>query len=209
MQTVAVIGTGNMGKGLAKLLADAGYQVVVGSRNAERAIQVAREIGSSVEGKQNIDAVKDAQVCFLAIPFQRDNDTLLELRDHLSGKIVVDISNPLNASYDGLTTPATTSAAELIAGYLPASKVVGAFKNTLAAVFAEPLFAGQKSAVFVAADDQEAKQTVLNLIQSLPFSAIDAGALSVARTIENMSVLLIQVSQKYQYNWRAAYQILA
>ncbi len=209
MTTVAVIGTGNMGRGLAQVLSAAGHQVVLGSRQEERAIQVARELGEGIEGRENVEAVREAQVCFLAIPFRENNETLRELKEQLAGKIVVDISNPLNNAYDGLITEPTTSAAELIARALPASRVVGAFKNTLAAIFSEPLFNGDKSTVFVVGDDQAAKDSVLKIIRSLPFVPLDAGSLSVARTIEQMSVLLIQLVQRHQYNWRAALRVLA
>lgn len=209
MATVAVIGTGNMGRGLAKVLSEGGHTVILGSRNGERAEAVAREVGLGVVGRENAAAVRDADVCFLAVPFAQENRTLHELREHLAGKIVVDISNPLNASYDGLVTEPTTSAAEWIAGMLPGSRVVGAFKNTLAAVFAQPVFGEEQSTVFVVGDDEEAKQYVLGIIRTLPFVGLDAGPLSVARTLENMSVLLIQLVQKYDYHWRAGFRVLA
>ena len=209
MQTIAVIGTGNMGRGLAKVLHEAGYAVHLGSRDATRAAQAAEEVGRGVTGLGNTEAVRNADVIILAIPFEQDSATLRQLRPHVAGKIVIDIANPLNASFDGLTTSPETSAAELTAQQLPESRVVGAFKNTLAAVFHNPVFDGQQSTVFVAGDDEDAKQTVLKLVDSLPFMAIDAGSLAAARTLEHMSVLLIQVSQRHQYNWRAAYRILS
>ncbi len=198
-----------MGRGLAKVLSEAGHTVVLGSRDAGRAAAAAREVGPGVVGRENAAAVRDADICFLAVPFAQENATLQGLRAHLAGKIVVDISNPLNASYDGLVTEPTTSAAELVAEMLPASRVVGAFKNTLAAVFALPVFEGAQSTVFVVGDDEEAKQYLLGIIRTLPFAGLDAGALSVARTLENMSVLLIQLVQKHDYHWRAGFRVLA
>lgn len=85
---------------------------------------------------------------------------------------MIDISNPLNSENNGLTAAPDTSALEIIAAQLPESKVVGAFKNTLAGVFHTPLFDGGKNSnVFVSGDDQEAKAEVLELINSLPFEA--------------------------------------
>lgn len=210
MKKIAVIGTGNMGKAIAASFAEQGFTVFLGSREAERAQQLAAALHPSVQGVSNTVAAHQGGIVFLAIPFQQNNSTINELQGALQGKIVVDISNPLNATYDGLTTPPDTSALEIIASQLPNSRLIGAFKNTFAGVFASPLLGeGEKSQVFVLGNDEAAKQEVIGLINTLPFTALDAGALHTARTIEQMTVLLIGLSTKHQYNWRAGYKVLS
>jgi 8-hydroxy-5-deazaflavin:NADPH oxidoreductase len=211
MTTIAVIGTGNMGKGIAGSFAKASYQVFLGSRNRETAKEVAAQIGQSrITGVSNLEAVKRANIVFLAIPYQENNETINELKTALKGKIVVDISNPLNATYDGLTTEPDHSAAESVAAHLPESRVVGAFKNTLAGVFYEPYFDGdQKSTVLVIGDDEKAKAEVIELINELPFQALDAGSLQKARTIEQLTVLILGLSMKHNYNWHAGIRVVS
>lgn len=211
MTKIAVIGTGNMGKGIAQSFAKAGYQVFLGSRNHETAQEVAAQIGlSRITAVSNAEAAERANIVFLAIPYQENNETICELQTVLRGKIVVDISNPLNATYDGLTTKPDTSAAESVAALLPESRVVGAFKNTFAGVFYEPYFNdGQKSTVLVIGEDEQAKAEVIELISALPFQALDAGGLQKARTIEHMTVLLIGLNMKHNYNWHAGIQVVS
>jgi NADPH-dependent F420 reductase len=211
MTTIAVIGTGNMGKGISQSFAKAGYQVFLGSRNLETSQQVASQIGQSlITGVSNAEAVERATIVFLAIPYQENNQTIRGLRGALRGKIVVDISNPLNPTYDGLTTKPDYSAAESVSELLPESRVVGAFKNTLAGVFYEPYFdGGQKSTVLVVGDDEQAKAEVIKLISALPFQALDAGGLQKARTIEQMTVLILGLSMKHNYNFHAGIRVIS
>jgi NADPH-dependent F420 reductase len=210
MRNISVIGTGNMGKGLTKVFAEAGYHVYLGSREEAKAKEVAAELGNSlVQGMHYLEAVKHGDFVILAVGFQPNNPLLEEMKPFLKEKIVVDISNPLNDTYDGLTTDSGTSASQQIANQLPEVRLVGAFKNTFAANFSDPLFGGLKSNVFVVGDDQKAKEAVIELINSLPFEALDAGGLNVAHTLENMTVMTIGLSMKYGYNWRAGYKVLA
>lgn len=211
MTTISVIGTGNMGKAIAQSFAKAGYQVLLGSRNRKTAQEVAAQIGQlRITGVSNAEAAESANIVFLAIPYQENNETIRELRSALRGKIVVDISNPLNETYDGLTTKPDSSAAESVAALLRESRIVGAFKNTFAGVFYEPQFDGdQKSTVLVIGDDEQAKAEVIKLISKLPFEVLDAGGLQKARTIEQMTLLLIGLSMKHNYNWHAGVRVVS
>ncbi|WNR42696.1 NADPH-dependent F420 reductase [Paenibacillus roseipurpureus] len=211
MAKIAIIGTGNMGKGIASSFARAGHKVLLGSRSQEQAQEIAVQLKQvNIQGVSNAHAIQGAEIIFLAVPFQAVQDIITQHAPELSGKIIVDITNPLNASYDGLTTSADTSAAEIIAQQLPNSRVVGAFKNTFAGVFANPSFENErKSAVLVISDDEEAKAQVISLISELPFEVLDAGSLNNARTIEQMTVLLIGLSAKHNYNWHAGFAIVS
>ncbi|MDB5930722.1 MAG: putative oxidoreductase, coenzyme F420-dependent, partial [Polaromonas sp.] len=111
----------------------------------------------------------------------------------LTGKVVIDITNPLTADYMGLTLGFDTSAAEEIAKALPGAQVVKAFNTVLAQVLTEgPAFSnGQTVPVFYAGDDERAKQTVRALAESIGFQPVNAGGLKNARYLEPMAGLNI------------------
>ncbi len=211
MSNIAVIGTGNMGKGIALALAAANHQVWLGSRSLDKAQEVVNELGlTQITAATNQAAAAEADFIFLAVPYQGLDDVANEIRTQAAGKVVVDITNPLNETYDGLLTSPDQSSAELVAELFPDSRVVGAFKNTFAGVFYEPVFEGdQTTTVLVIGNDEQAKSKVIQLINSLAFDALDAGSLQSARTIEQMTVMLIGLSMKYNYNWRAGFKLLA
>nr|WP_321239263.1 NAD(P)-binding domain-containing protein [uncultured Tolumonas sp.] len=186
---ITVIGSGNMGSAFVKQLTQAGHEVFITSRNAAKAQELAATYGASVV---DADAAAKADVLVLATSFNDAVPALAALGD-ISGKTVIDITNPLTADYMGLTIGHSTSAAEQIAAALPGTKVVKAF-NTL---FAPVLSAGadfgngQIASVFVAADDVAAKQTVQALATELGFSVVDAGPLKNARYLEPLAGLNI------------------
>ena len=111
----------------------------------------------------------------------------------LSGKVVIDITNPLTADYMGLTIGHNTSAAEEIAKAFPEAQLVKAFNTLFAQVLADgPAFAnGQRGSVFVASDSERAKQTAMALAESLGFTTVDAGGLTNARYLEPLAGLNI------------------
>jgi len=187
---IAIIGTGNMGTGLARLFAASGHQVVIGARQPEKAAALAAGIGPEVQAGGVAAAVKLADIIVLALPFGAAAEALKGTGD-LAGKIVVDISNPLKPDFSGLTIGHTTSAAEEIQKLVGKAVVVKAF-NT---VFAQLLPRGARSAhalqVFVAADDAAAKAKVTQLAASAGFEPVDAGPLGNARYLEPIGMMNI------------------
>lgn len=186
---VLVIGAGNMGSGFVKQFAAAGHQVEVTGRDAAKVQSVAEKFGA--RAVPNAGAAKDQDVIVLATGYTDAVPALQSVGD-LSGKVVVDVTNPLSADYMSLTVGHSTSAAETIAEALPGAHVVKAF-NT---VFAQVLGAGsdlgsQKVQVFVATDDAAAKNTVKALAESVGFDVIDAGGLKNARYLEPLAGLNI------------------
>jgi 8-hydroxy-5-deazaflavin:NADPH oxidoreductase len=182
--TVAVIGTGKMGSGLARLLASKGVQVAIGGRDPAKAAKLAEEIGGGAQGGGIAAAVKLADVVILAVWYQKMADTIREAGD-LAGKILVDISNPITEDFKRLAIGHTTSAAEEIQKLAPQAKVVKAF-NT---VFAEllPAEARQSRApvqVFVAGYDEAAKRAVSEVVAKGGFEPVDSGPLLNARFLE-------------------------
>lgn len=207
--TIGILGTGRMGVRLARMLAEAKQQVVLGSRNVLRSTEIVKGLGvenltwGSYEDAANADVVIPAM-------FLRDGmlDTLEPLRHQFDGKVYIDISNPFNDTYTDFILPWDTSGAEQIQHRFPKTRVVGAFKNVWWEVFDAPTFEEGMSDVFVVSDDAEAKATVLKLVENTPFRYIDAGQLSNARTIERMTLLSGELGQRYGYFPRMNYKFL-
>lgn len=180
---VAIIGTGNMATGLANTLSDAQHEVVIGSRDPAKAAALAEKIGQGVEGGGIAAATQLADLVILAIPHTGAADALKEAGD-ISGKILVDITNPISADYKTLVIGHTTSSAEEIQALAPAATVVKAFNTIFAQLLPVEARQGKTLQVFVASDGAAAKAQVSALAQSVGFEAVDAGPLSNSRYIE-------------------------
>jgi hypothetical protein len=204
--TIGILGTGRMGVRLARLFADRGHRVLLGSRRPERARMVAEKLGRKVEGVGYAAAAR-AEVVLPAM-FLRDGllEALEPLRADLDGKVVVDITNPFNATYDDFILPWDTSGAEQLQHRFPRARVVGAFKNVWWEVFDAPDFDGELSDVYVVGDDEAAKQLFFALVQGSPFRYVDAGRLANARFVERMTLFIAELGQRAGYfprmNWR-------
>jgi predicted dinucleotide-binding enzyme len=187
---VLVIGAGNMGAGFVKKFAAAGHQVAVTARTASKAQALAEQTGA--QAVPAASAATDKDVIVLATPYSEATRALQAL-GNLTGKTIVDVTNPLSADYMSLTLGHSTSAAETIAASAPGAHVVKAFNTIFASVLAvgADFGAGQKVPVFVAADDAGAKATVSSLAQSIGFDVIDAGGLKNARYLEPLAGLNI------------------
>ena len=154
------------------------------------------------------EASWEADMIILAVPYPVQHQIAQKIKEVANQKIVISIANPLNETYDGLVTAADSSAAEELQKLLPNSKVVKAFNTVFAADFAQPIIADKQADAFIAGDDQEALQIVNELVRNAGFNPIIAGELKVSRTLENMSLLMIQLNMKYNYNWLAGWKIL-
>jgi 8-hydroxy-5-deazaflavin:NADPH oxidoreductase len=205
--TIGILGTGRMGVRLARLFAERGHRVRLGSRDPARARRIAQALdGRRVEGVGYAGAVA-AEVVLPAM-FLRDGllETLEPFREDLNGKIVIDITNPFNDTYDDFILPWDTSGAEQLQHRFPRTRVVGAWKNVWWEVFDAPDFDGQPSDVFVVADDATAKRRFLELVEGSPFRYLDAGRLANARFVERMTLFIAELGRRYDYfprmNWR-------
>lgn len=188
---VTVIGSGNMGSGMVKQLHAAGHTVRVTGRDAAKASALASQYGG-VQAIALRDAAQDADAVVIATPYESAADALRAAGD-LTGKVVIDITNPLTADYMGLTVGHDTSAAEQIAKAVPQAQVVKGFNTVFAQVLAAgaDLGAGRKVTVFVASDSDRAKQTARALAESMGFEVMDAGGLKNARYLEPLAGLNI------------------
>ena len=199
---IAIIGSGNMGSGLARLFAAKGHSVALADQDIDVAKRLAAEIGENAQGKDIASAVKDAQIVILSIPFDAAK-TVLEQAGDLSGKILIDITNPITPDYMELTIGHTTSAAEEIAKLAPQARVVKAFNTVFWQALPFDVRRGNPAVqVLMASDDADAKQTVAEVIEDLEFEAIDAGPLSNARFIEPVGEMNIHFG--YALGWGTA-----
>jgi 8-hydroxy-5-deazaflavin:NADPH oxidoreductase len=181
--TIAIIGTGNMGSGIARLLASKGVEVAIGSRDPAKAAKLAEEIGAGAQGGGVAAVARVADVVILAVNYPEAAETIREAGG-LSGKILVDISNPITADYKSLTVGHTTSAAEEIQKLAPEAKVVKAFNTIFAQLLPAEARQGRAVQVFVAGDDDAAKKVVADIIAKGGFEPVESGPLSNARYLE-------------------------
>ncbi len=128
---IAVIGTGNIGAAYAHALADAKFEVVIGHREPSKAAALAQEISPNVEGGGISAAFKLADMVLLALPYPAIAEVLADAGD-LTGKVLIDVSNPLSADFQNLVVGLTTSAAEQIQTAAPSAHVVKAFNTIFA-----------------------------------------------------------------------------
>jgi NADPH-dependent F420 reductase len=181
--TIAIIGTGNMGSGIARLLASKGIDVAIGHRDPAKAAALAGEIGPRAQGGGSEAAARLADIVILAVNYGTAESALKGAGD-LTGKIVVDISNPITPDYKALVVGHTTSAAEEIQKFVPGARVVKAFNTIFAQLLPSEAREGREVQVFVAGDDEAAKKAVSGLASSVGFAPVDAGPLSNARYLE-------------------------
>lgn len=184
---VLVIGAGNMGSAFVKQLSAAGHQVSVTARDLAKAQAVAAaHTGAVAVAASNASA--GADVVVLATGYADAVNALGSVGD-LSGKVVIDITNPLTADYMGLTIGHSTSASEEIAKAVPGAEVVKAFNTVFAQMLADgaALGNGQTVTVFVASDSERAKQSAKALAESMGFATVDAGGLKNARYLEPLA----------------------
>jgi hypothetical protein len=205
IKTIAVIGgTGNQGPGLALRWAKAGYNVIIGSRQAEKAQNVAGELNQKlgkniIRGLDNEAAVQAANICVLTVPYQVQEATLLSLREVLQGRILVNVTVPLQPpKVSRVHLPKGRSAGEEAQATLGQGvRVVTAFQNVGAGHLAEnegPI----EVDVLVCGDDKEAKAETIALAQAAGMRGFDAGPLQNSVAVEALTPVLIGINIRYK-----------
>jgi 8-hydroxy-5-deazaflavin:NADPH oxidoreductase len=196
---IAILGgTGDLGSGLAKRWLAAGYSVVIGSRSADKARAFSNELGAGASGEDNIGAAKAADIVVLAVPFGSHEATLLEVKDSVQGKIVVDAAVPLVApKVSVVQLPAGGSAAQIAQTLLgDGVKVVSAFHH----VGAAKLHAGGRADcdVLVFGNDRESRDIVIGLANEVASCGIDGGVLANSVAAEALTSVLIGINRRYK-----------
>jgi 8-hydroxy-5-deazaflavin:NADPH oxidoreductase len=205
---VTIIGTGNMARAIATRALAGGHSVTVLGTAAEKAQALAGELSGDVRAGQIGDAL-DGDVVVLAVWYQAVSDVLDRYRGQLDGKVVVDITNPVDTdTYEPLTIDAGSVAQE-IAAIAPGAKVVKAFNTTFAGTLVKGEVAGEPLDVFLAADDQDAKNAVSQLVSDGGLRPIDAGPLALAHQLEALGYVNMAIQPALGTNYGSAIKILA
>ena len=197
LPVVAVIGgTGAEGSGLAARWAKAGYRVIVGSRDARRAIESAAAIGA--EGMDNRSAAEACDIAVLTVPYAAQRSTLEGLRDPLQGKILVDVTVPLAPPrVMRVQLPAEGSAAAIAQAALGEGvRVVSAFQNVSAHHLREPDGVADCD-VLIAGDAPAARAEVARLAEAAGLRGVEVGPLANAAAAEALTSLLLWINRRY------------
>ncbi len=212
---VTIVGPGNMGRGIATRLLAGGHSVVLVGREREQAEALARELESSATKGGGVraaegpgEAIPASDVVVLALPYQAALGFVRESGGLLAGKVVVDISNPLNERFDGLVTEGGPSAAETIRGMLPGARVVKAFNTTFAGTLLTGTVAGRPLDVFIAGDDEEANERVAGLVRAGGMRAIPLGPLERSRQLEALGFLGIASQERLGTSYMSGWKLL-
>lgn len=205
---ILIIGTGNMGRGIATRALAGKNTVTLFDEDGAKAQALATELGAAAAGDTR-DAIAASDIVVIATPYAASIDIARRLGSALAGKVVVDISNPLNETYTELVTAPGTSAAEEIRKLLPQSvKLVKAFNTTFAGTLVAGQVAGQKLDVFLAGDDEAAKSTVAEVVKSGGLNVIDVGPLHRARQLEALGFLGIQLQFSLNTGFGTAWKLV-
>jgi NADPH-dependent F420 reductase len=204
MSTIGILGgTGPAGQGVGLRLASAGYDVVLGSRDAERAATVAAALvprgTGSVSGASNEEAA-GCEVVVVATPWDSAVATVTALRDHLAGRVVISMVNALVREGRELVPlyPPRGSMAAQLAHALPASTVVGAFHHLPASEMVN-LDSGLDGDVVIFSDDAAARESVAQLVDSMPgLRAVVAGTMSLASAVEAFTAVCISINIRHK-----------
>ena len=205
---VGILGTGNLGKALAEALTKKTYHVMIGSRDPEKADELAMEMGHYAKGGTLAHAIHFGEVVILAMPYKSIEETLRNI-DSFRGKVVVDATNPLvPGKMMELSLGHTTSAAEQIAKMIPEAKVVKAMNTAFSETYESPSFGPHEPSMFYCGDDDEAKAAVASIIKDLDFEPIDCGPLDSARFLEPMAALIVRLGVNMGMGREIAFNIL-
>ena len=204
---IAIIGTGNVGSGLATAFVGAGHHVYVAGRTPEQATTSAAATGAEAVANPATAAAL-ADVIVLAVPFGSVEEIATSIAPVVNGKTVVDVTNPAKEDWSGPLFFGTGSGAEQIAAWLPEARVVKAFNTLLANNIADTSPEGIALDGFVAGDDEGSKGAVLELAASIGLNPVDAGRLSAARLLEPLAWLNISLNMQPGWTWKTGWKLV-
>lgn len=191
MAHISIIGTGNMAQAISGIVTKGGNTV---------------ELFGQADTAQTITG----DIVVLAVPYPAVDQIIAERPGQFDGKIVVDITNPLNfETFDSLVVPADGSAAAVIAEKLPNSRVLKAFNTTFAATLASGAVGPLTTTVLIAGDDSDAKATLSGIISAGGLKAVDAGALKRARELEALGFLQLTLAASERISWTGGFGVVA
>lgn len=212
---ITIIGTGNMARGIGTRMLAGGNNVILVGHTPGKAEDLATELQRAAQGGASVQAAsegssKDSAVVVLAVPYADAAPIVQQYGDQLAGKIIVDITNPVDFTTMSPAVPGDTSEAEEIAKVAPAgAKVVKAFNTTFAGALIAGQVAEQPLDVFIASDDADAKTIISQLVTSGGLRAVDAGPLQRARQLEALGLLHMALQFTLNTGFGSAVRIIA
>lgn len=191
MTTISIIGTGNMGQAISAVAGKGGTTV-------------------QLIGEDDATTQVTGDIVVLAVPYPALSAVIAERGASFAGKIVVDITNPLNfETFDSLTVPADGSAAAEVAAALPDSRVLKAFNTTFAATLSSGSVGDATTTVLIAGDDADAKTTLASVVTAGGLKAVDAGSLKRARELEAVGFLQLTLAASEKISWTGGFATVA
>lgn len=204
----AIIGSGNMAYGIGTRLVAGGNTVTIYSRELNKSQELAEKLGIGAIAKSLVEPIEE-KVVIMALPYAAIFEILEKYKTELENKIIVDISNPVDYEKFELLPPETSSGAEEISIKMPSGSVlVKAFNTTFSRTLQTGIVDNKKLDVFVASDDTDAAQTVVELAESGGLRGIYVGGLKRARALEGMQLIVMSLQEKLRTNWMSALKIL-
>jgi len=205
---ITIIGTGNMARGIATRALAGGHAITLLGTEREKAQALAEELDGDVRAGQAGDPIQ-GDVVVLAVWYQAVDSVLATYGDQLDGRIVIDITNPVDPETYAPLTLEAGSVAQEIAGAVPGARVVKAFNTTFAGTLVKGAVAGQPLDVFLAGDDEEAKRLVAQLAADGGLRPIDAGPLALAHHVEALGYLNMAIQPALGTNYASAFKVVA
>jgi predicted dinucleotide-binding enzyme len=208
-KSIAILGAGNVGAALARVWAACGHSIAFGVPDPESG--KVKSATATLKGKaraaHNQEAVQSASVVALCVPWPAAEEAI-RTSGNLTGKILIDCTNPLSPDLKGLVVGITTSAGEQVAGWARGASIVKAF-NTIGAVnFGNAQFGPQRADGFYCGDDAPAKAVARELIESAGFDPVDVGPLRNARLLEPLAMLWIDLAVNQRQGANHAFKLL-
>lgn len=200
MNSISIIGTGNMARTIGALAIAGGNTVEIIGRDHSKAADLAEALGGNATAGE-FGAVPAGDIVIVALLYASVVPVVTQYGNALAGKVIVDISNPFNSAADGLAIPDNTSVAQEVAKAVQAGAgVVKAF-NTL---FGHVLERGLPLDVFIAGDDAQAKASVAEFVKSLGLRPLDVGGLNMAHWLEGAGLLMMGLARQGVGHWEVA-----
>ena len=211
MTDITIIGSGNMARAIGTRAVAAGRSVQILDRTPENAAKLAAELGGNTS-PGGLSEVPEGDIVVLALYFGPAKEVATHFGDTLSGKTVVEISNPIDTeTFDSLVVAPGTSASEEIAALLPGARVVKAFNTTFAGPLGSVTTGGPPMDVFIASDSEEARNDVAAFAEAAGLRPLQVGGLRHARELEGFQLLVmaLQANPAYPtFNWGTGLKII-
>lgn len=207
---VTIIGNGNMAKGIGTRLVNGGHKLTIHAKdeaNGTELVAHLKTLSDSADVSIATVGSDTDEIVILATPYT-ESEAIAKEYNGFDGKVVIDITNPVDFNTFQLIPEAGQSGAQEIAMLIPGAKVVKAFNTTLAGTLEAGLVDGKELDVFIAGDDQEAKNTVSELVKSSDMRPIDVGPLANSRHLEGFGLIQMAVQDQIGTNWMSALKFI-